>query len=201
MKRITSAFLSASALIVILAAVHFAVFEHSSGNTAGKARSEEQVSTQSDMAPIQPEEETLLKSIDLGDSRADLLPRHEEKETDSAVMTKEDAINTVLAKFSVSELNSVDEMTRDGISPEEFRYIADTLLSRLSPDEYRALETVVLLELQKNRLSLSDLEKYIMAAEKGISPEEVCRIKAAISFQDLKSAHVYGIKSFSSEQQ
>ncbi|KOO47547.1 hypothetical protein [Priestia koreensis] len=63
--------------------------------------------------------------------------------------TKEDAVKTVMKKFSTSELADAAKKVKGGATPQEKQELMQLAEQRLSPDELAALKVVALQELQK----------------------------------------------------
>lgn len=94
---------------------------------------------------------------------------------------KEDALKFLLSKFSQKELEGFAQKTQDGISSEEFQEIMSCVFSRLSPGEYKALEALVLSELGKKQISISELRSIAGLAQNGATPDNMDGIIAALN--------------------
>lgn len=66
-----------------------------------------------------------------------------------AVSTKEEASKLLLSKFSMAELVSLADKARDGLSDTEKTEIKDTLLERLTDDEFEAIKIIAIKEISK----------------------------------------------------
>lgn len=65
------------------------------------------------------------------------------------VKTKDEAADLLIGKFSMKELTGLADKAKDGLTPEEKQNIKDTLLSRLSADEYNSVKIIALMEIMK----------------------------------------------------
>ncbi|RXT15038.1 hypothetical protein [Ammoniphilus sp. CFH 90114] len=63
--------------------------------------------------------------------------------------TREEAMKFLLTKFTLNELSSLASKAQGGLTSEEKEEIKQTLLSRLSPEEFQALKILGLIELSK----------------------------------------------------
>lgn len=93
---------------------------------------------------------------------------------------KEDALKFLLSKFSHKELEGFAQKTQDGISAEEFQEIMSCVFSRLSPGEYKALEALVLSELGKKQITISELRSILDLAQNGAPSDKMTGIIAAL---------------------
>ena len=64
--------------------------------------------------------------------------------------SKEDAVKFVLGRFSMSELRGLASKANGGLTSEEKKDIKDTLLTRLSEEEFQQLKRLAVAELAKN---------------------------------------------------
>lgn len=69
--------------------------------------------------------------------------------------TKEEAFKFLLTKFSMSELSGFIAMAEGGVNTEEKNQVKSVLMSRLTPEEYKALKVIGLIELQKRQNSIN----------------------------------------------
>ncbi|WP_336776287.1 hypothetical protein [Paenibacillus sp. MMO-58] len=65
------------------------------------------------------------------------------------VKNKDEAAQLLLSKFSMKELTGLADKAKDGLTPEEKQSIKETLLSRLSPEEFNSVKIVALMEVMK----------------------------------------------------
>ncbi|SFF29902.1 hypothetical protein SAMN05216378_5861 [Paenibacillus catalpae] len=71
------------------------------------------------------------------------------------VKNKDEASDMLLSKFSMKELTGLADKAKDGLTPEEKQSIKDTLLSRLSTEEFNSVKIIALMEIMKNEESNS----------------------------------------------
>ena len=67
--------------------------------------------------------------------------------------SREDALGLLLSRFSTAEIGAFIAMAQDGLNPSEWKEIVSEVRSRLSPEEYKALEHFVLKEIQSRQIS------------------------------------------------
>ncbi|MCM3630922.1 tRNA (adenine(58)-N(1))-methyltransferase non-catalytic subunit TRM6 [Paenibacillus glycanilyticus] len=65
------------------------------------------------------------------------------------VKNKDEAASLLLSKFSKKELTGLADKAKDGLTPEEKQSIKDTLLSRLSDEEFSSVKIIALMEIVK----------------------------------------------------
>jgi|GEM_PF-2820085 hypothetical protein len=66
------------------------------------------------------------------------------------VKNKDEAASLLLSKFSMKELTGLADKAKDGLTPEEKQSIKQTLLSRLSTDEFNSVKIIALMEIMKS---------------------------------------------------
>lgn len=67
----------------------------------------------------------------------------------------DEALEFMLSKFSMSELTSLANKARGGLTSEEKEEIKSVLHQRLSSEEYQAIKILAVLEIQKRQVNLS----------------------------------------------
>jgi hypothetical protein len=66
------------------------------------------------------------------------------------VKTKDEAADLLLSKFSMKELTGLADKAKDGLTPEEKKSIKETLLNRLSTEEFNSVKIIALMEIMKS---------------------------------------------------
>ncbi|CAM3330999.1 hypothetical protein PALU110988_16785 [Paenibacillus lupini] len=66
------------------------------------------------------------------------------------VKTKDEAADLLLSKFSMKELTGLADKAKDGLTPEEKQSIKETLLNRLSTEEFNSVKIIALMEIMKS---------------------------------------------------
>ncbi|CAM4280882.1 hypothetical protein [Paenibacillus tarimensis] len=72
-----------------------------------------------------------------------------EAKQELTLITKEEALQLLLKRFSIGELREFVAMAEDGITEEEKETLKSSLKSKLSSEEYHALKLLALLEISK----------------------------------------------------
>ncbi|WP_028559176.1 hypothetical protein [Paenibacillus pinihumi] len=65
------------------------------------------------------------------------------------VKNKEEAMQLLLSKFSMKELTDLANSAKGGLTDEKKEHIKDSVMARLTADEFEAVKVVVLMELLK----------------------------------------------------
>ena len=90
------------------------------------------------------------KSGNVGSTSASTVEKQGQEEQ-IAFSDKEEALKFLLSRFSMSELKEFVSMASGGVTPDEKKEIKQSLLDRLSPQEFQALKVLGLVELKKRQ--------------------------------------------------